>query len=274
MFEFLSPGLFDFLSPGTVPFAEISWGAIGTIGLIYFGSFFVRGAFGFGSGVPAILLASFIIPPHHAVLLLLMSSSVSHSQFIWHGVRYADWGVAKTILIFLIPGVLSGVWVFRELSSAWLTLVLGIIISCIVAISFTDVMNKFAQRVNIRSRWISGALATLAGCIAGSVGAGAMYLMAAYLRQACPTAEKLRATGFTLSTVTIVGRITAAAFAGLISPQLIAETLVLAPIVFTGGWMGAKFFRFLPGEHFDRVFRAFLLTVSIIVVGKGIVQVM
>ena len=80
------------------------------------------------------------------MLLLLTCSSISHAQFIGHGLRYADWGVAKVILIFLIPGVIGGVWVFRELSSAWLTLVLGVVISIIVAISFTDIMNKVSAQ--------------------------------------------------------------------------------------------------------------------------------
>ncbi len=265
--------MFEFLSPGTTPFADISWGAIGIIGLIYFGSFFVRGTFGFGSGVPAILLGSYILEPHHAVLLLLTCSSISHAQFIGHGLRYADWGVAKVILIFLIPGVVGGVWVFRELSSAWLTLVLGVVISIIVAISFTDIMNKVSARADIRSPWISGILATCSGCIAGTVGAGANYLTAAYLRHACPTAHELRATGFTLSTVSIVGRVVVTSFAGLITLQMIAETIVLAPVVIAGGWLGARFFRALPGARFDVVFRVFLLMVSISVVGKGIWQV-
>tara|TARA_Y100001934_G_scaffold77770_1_gene96592 strand:+ start:327 stop:1175 length:849 start_codon:yes stop_codon:yes gene_type:complete len=265
--------VFEILSPGTTPFAQISWGAIGTIALIYFGSFFIRGTFGFGSGVPAILLGSYILEPHHAVLLLLTCSSISHVQFIWHGVRHADWGVAWVILVFLIPGVIGGVWVFRELSAAWLTLVLGVVITAIVAISFTDVMVRLEERVNIRSPWICGTLATLSGWIAGAVGAGANYLTVAYLRHACPTAAKLRATGFTLSTVSIIGRIIVTSIAGLISPQIIAETIVLAPVVITGGWMGARFFRALPGARVDQVFRVFLLLVAISVIGKGIVQV-
>ncbi len=265
--------MLDSLFPGAAPFADISWGAVGAIGLIYFGSFFVRGTFGFGSGVPAILLGSYILEPHHAVLLLLTCSSISHAQFIGHGLRHADWGVAGVILVFLIPGVVGGVWVFRELSSAWLTLVLGIVISIIVAISFTDVMYRVSERADIRSPWIAGTLATCSGWIAGAVGAGANYLTAAYLRHACPTAHKLRATGFTLSTVSIVGRIVVTSFAGLITPRIVAETIVLAPVVIAGGWLGARFFRALPGARFDTVFRVFLLLVSISVVGKGLWQV-
>ena len=247
--------------------------AIGTIALIYFGSFFIRGTFGFGSGVPAILLGSYILEPHHAVLLLLTCSSISHVQFIWHGIRYADWGVAWIILVFLIPGVIGGVWVFRELSAAWLTLVLGAVITTIVAISLTDIMLRLEERMNIRSPWICGILATLSGWIAGAVGAGANYLTVAYLRHACPTAIKLRATGFTLSTVSIIGRIVVTSIAGLISPQIIAETILLAPVVISGGWLGARFFRTLPDHRFDKVFRVFLLLIAISVIVKGIIQV-
>ena len=73
--------------------------------------------------------------------------------------------------------------------------------------------------------------------------------------------------------MSIIGRIIVTSIAGLISPQIIAETIVLAPVVITGGWMGSRFFRALPGARFDQVFRVFLLLVAISVIGKGIVQV-
>lgn len=267
------PAVIEFLPQGFTPFAQISVISAGTIGLIYFLSFLVRGTFGFGSGVPAVLFGSYLLDPHHAVLLLLCCSVVSHAQFIWHGVRFADWGVAKVILVFLIPGAIGGVWVFRELSAAWLTLVLGIVISVIVAISFTDVINRLTTRMDIRSPWIGGILATCSGWIVGCIGVGGNYLMGAYLRHACPTAQKLRATGFTVSTVSLLGRLGIVWVAGLLSPQLFAEMIVLAPVVLLGGWTGARFFRALPGERFDLVFRVFLLLVSISVVAKGIAQV-
>ena len=109
--------------------------------------------------------------------------------------------------------------------------------------------------------------------VAGAVGAGANYLTVAYLRHACPTPAKLRATGFTLSTVSIIGRIIVTSIAGLISLQIIVETILLAPVVISGGWLGARFFRALPGNQFDRVFRVFLLVVAISVIVRGIIQI-
>jgi uncharacterized membrane protein YfcA len=261
----------DWIAPA---FAGVPPTAIAFLVAVYFLSFFVRGAFGFGSGVPAVLFGSLILGPHHAVVLSLCCAAISHAQFIVHGLRYADWGVARFVLLFLVPGVVGGVWVFRELDADWLTLLLGVIITTIVALSFTDVMHRIGKSTDIRAPWIVSALASLSGLIAGTTGAGGMYLLAAYLRHACPTAIKLRATGFTVSTVSIVGRAGVMAVAGLITPATIVETALLSPCVILGGWAGARFFRALPGQRFDQAFRAFLLIVSLIIVAKGISRIL
>lgn len=261
--------LLNFINILPDPFPSISGFATLALLMLYFGSFFIRGALGFGSGVPAVLLGSLILGPHHAVLLLLTSSCVSHAQFISYGLRHAEWNLARPIMVCLIPGVIIGVWVFQELPPAWLNLLLGIVISGIITLSFTNIVAEFSQRAVFRSPWISGSLACLSGWIAGAVGAGGMYVLAAYLRIVCSCAKQLRATGFTLSTVTIFGRLVTASLAGIISPQLFIETIALAPIILIGGWTGAKVSRRLPSARFDLCFRIFLLTISSIVILKG-----
>ena len=102
--------MFDWLITIPVPFESFSLGAIIVVALAHGFGCFVRGAFGFGSNLPIVLVTTFILGPHHAIILSLMTSLVSQAHLLPQGFRNADWQIAKQLFLGLIIGTVFGVW--------------------------------------------------------------------------------------------------------------------------------------------------------------------
>ena len=60
-----------------VPFQSLSLPAIALVHVAYLAGFAIRGSFGFGSNLPAVLVTAWVLGPHHAVLLAALVAMVA-----------------------------------------------------------------------------------------------------------------------------------------------------------------------------------------------------
>jgi uncharacterized membrane protein YfcA len=241
------------------PFAGVSWPVIGGIVVIYFLAFAARGAIGFGAIAPAIVLTSWLIPPHHALLLAMIAATVPQLHLLPEGLRDGDWKVCRPVFLALALSIAAGVWLFAELSSDSLSLALGAIMTMIILLDMGQWLNRFAQKVDLRSYPVAFSLATLIGLITGVAGAGGMMMLSVYLKHACRDHISLRATAILLGTMLTLWRVLATAVIGLIDWQLIVESVLLMPVVYAGIWIGTRWFRGMTPKAFYRVFQFVLL---------------
>ena len=65
---------FGLLPSHIAPFEGVPAWAIACVIASYFFGFFVRGAFGFGSNMPIVLLTTWLLGPHHAILLTAVAA--------------------------------------------------------------------------------------------------------------------------------------------------------------------------------------------------------
>lgn len=249
-----------------VPFAGMpGWTVAALIGAYIF-SFFVRGAAGFGSAMPAVLLTSWLMPAHHAVILALLAGLVSQVQFVGQGVRNADWAVARSVVFALMISITVGVLLFERLDGDWLLLLLGVLCMALVAVGKPPMVEKFIAMWGSRAGIVAGGISGFVGTV---VGAGGMYLLVVYLRHVCAFPAHLRATNIVVSAVFLTWRAFVAALAGLISLQILSEVVVLIPAIVFGGWLGARWFRSLDPARFGQFLQAVLLAASLGLVVKG-----
>ena len=96
-----------------------------------------------------------------------------------------------------------------------------------------------------------------------------MYLLAVYLKLACPTPRKLRAPIILMGLVFMFWRFAVAAFTGLISLSLLVESLLLLPVVYLGVTVGTRFFGALSDARFYRRFQVILLLMAMEGLGGG-----
>lgn len=253
----------------SIPFANLNGFSIAMVFAIYFFAFFIRGILGFGSAMPAILGSAWILPPHDAVLLALLTSVFAQVQLMPQGFRDANWKIAKPILAGMIVSTIIGVWIFVSLSTAWLTIVLGLVLSVAVLADMARFAERMASKLQLDGVVFAFSLATLAGLISGIAGAGSNYFLSFYIRWAAPTPRVFRATNIVISGFMNFWRALVTLVAALITIKLTVEAALLMPAVYAGVWGGRKLTGRLSPERYFGVFRCLLLMAAAALIWKG-----
>lgn len=267
--------MIDVLFPqGIAPFDGLSAAVIAMVVAIYLMAFILRGALGFGSVTPTVLLTSWVLEPHHAVLLALTTTVAAQGQLLPEGFRHGDWQITRPILAAISITIVVGIWAFIRLDANWLTLIIGVMMCWTVFMEYRKLLDRLGEYIDMRAPRNAFALAGISGLIAGTVGAGGMLFLVVYLKLACETAQKLRATALLVGGLFMIWRFLVALGAGLISSNLILETILLLPVIYLGGWIGIKFFQSLTDERFFRLFQVFLMVMAVGLVAKGLIQVL
>lgn len=265
----------DVLFPqGIDPFPGLSGPIIAAVVVIYLMTFILRGAIGFGSVTPTVLLTSWVLEPHHAVLLALTTTVAAQGQLLPEGFRHGDWRITRPIMAAICISIVAGIFVFIRLEAQWLTLIIGVVMCWTVFMEYRKLLDRLGKYIDMRAPRTAFALASISGLIAGAVGAGGMLFLAVYLKHACETAQKLRATALLVSGLYMIWRFIVALAAGLISANLILETVLLLPVTYLGGWIGIRYFRSLTDERFFRLFQVLLMVLAVGLVAKGLTQIL
>ena len=255
---------------GVAPFADIAWWAIAIVFAAHaFGSF-IRGAFGFGSNLPVVLITTFVLGPHHAILLALLTTIVAQAALLPSALADADWPVARPLMAGLTAGTVLGTWLFTILSAEWLVLVLGILLSSIVLMDWLNVVQRLTARVELRTARLASGFAFVGGTMGGISGGGAFYFLVVYLKHACSTAAALRATNVVLSVLVMCMRVIVVVLAGRMTLSLLAEALLLIPLVLAATWYGTHMFRTSPPARFYAALQFLLLAGAFSLIVKGI----
>lgn len=250
-------------------FRELSTWAIAWVGVSYFLGFFIRGAFGFGSNIPIVLLTTPILGPHHVIVLVTVASFIAQIDLLPQGLRTADWKVAKPLIIGMLIGSAVGTWVLAIWKAEWLEISMGLVIIAIIAMERIQVMERLSDRFDLRARGITSTIAITAGTAGTVSGGGGIYLLVPYLKLACRTPAAFRSTNLVLSGFFISGRLLLFVIAGLVSLKIATEALLLMPVIFLGTWVGTWFFRGASPQRFWAALQALLICGALVLVGKG-----
>ena len=261
--------MLDSLPESALPFAGLSWPALALVGAAFFLGFFVRGAFGFGSNLPIVVLTTWVLGPHHAIVLTVLTALAAQVHLFPQGLKTADWGVARPLVAGLVAGTAAGTWLFAVLPPDWLTLIMGVLIVVIVSTDRLGLLQRLVTRVDLRSPTLSAGLATVSGAAGTVSGGGGMYFLVVYLKLACATPLSLRGTSLFLSGIFQGGRAAFVAIAGFVSLQLLLETLALMPVVLLGTWTGTRFFQRATASRFYAGLQLVLLAAAAALIVRG-----
>lgn len=254
-------------------FAGVPGWAIACVAVAHFIGFAIRGAFGFGSNMPIVLLTTWLLGPHHAILLVVLTASFAQLHLLPQGLKTADWRVARSLLAGLLAGTAAGVWLFTRLPADWLTLILGLLISAVVLMDRFRALDWLSASVDLRAPPVTVSLSVTSGLVGTVSGGGGIYFLAAYLKRICPTPDLLRGTNLVLSGLFMLGRLVFVAAAGLLSRDLLAEAVLILPAVFLGTWTGTRFFRAATPRRFYAALQLLLLAAAVALVGRGLYRI-
>ncbi len=262
----------EWLSAGIDPFAGLAWWAIAAVAMTHAFGCFIRGAFGFGSNMPIVLITTFILGPHHAILLSLMTTMVALVNLVPQGLRTMDWSIARPLMAGMVTGTLAGTLLFTVLSPDRLVLVLGVLICTIVLMDTFHVIERLGRHIDLRSPRLGGMLSLTGGFAGGLSGAGMFYFLVVYMKHTCPDRVTLRGTTAIMSAVTMVLRLGALILAARVTPTIVTEGLMLAPIAFAATWFGSHVFRVSSAGRFYGALQTLLLAGAAALLVKGVMQ--
>lgn len=251
------------------PFHGIAPWLVALIALIYALAYFIRAVLGFGAIAPIVIITSLLIDPHHAVLLALVAGGVPQLLMLPQGIRDGDWSIGGPVLAFMMLGIIPGVWAFANMGTDWFTLVLGCVIFLIILADMARILERAFRNVDLRALPTSAGLSFAAGFVNGLAGAGGVVSISVYLRHACESHVSLRGTLILVGTLLVCWRLVVTGAAGLYSVQLVAESLILLPIVYLGVWLGTHAFRAVSAERFYRLMQVLILVSALGLIVKG-----
>lgn len=252
-----------------MPFSGIPLWAVFCVFAAHFVGFFIRGAFGFGSNMPIILMTTWLLGPHHAVVLVVVTASASQIHLLPQGVKTADWDVTRPLLAGMVVGVTVGTWVFTKLEADWLMLLMGGLITGIVIMDRVRLLERLTHVMDLRDRFVSMTLAIVSGLIGTISGGGGLYFLIVYLKLVCRTAAGLRGTNLILSGLFILVRVVLLIWAGFVSWSVAVEALLLLPAVLLGTWSGTRSFHAIDSKKFYDALQVVLLTMAVALAVKG-----
>ena len=263
---------FSLLGFDITPFQGVAPWGIGFVVFAYFLGFFIRGAFGFGSNLPIVLLTTWVLEPHHAILLVTLTAIVSQVALMPQGIRTADWQVARPLIVGIMFGIVIGTAVFVALDASRLALVMGLLVLFIIVADRFNLLEKLSGILDMRGRAINFVLAVISATIGSISGGGTIYFLVVYLRKVCATPTALRGTNIAVAGIFIIGRLIAVTVAGLIGLELLFDTVLLLPAVFLGIWCGTKAFRAASPQGFYNALQLLLISVAIALVVRAAVD--
>ena len=86
----------------------------------------------------------------------------------------------------------------------------------------------------------------------------------------CATPQILRSTNVFLAGTFLLFRLILLTFAGMFTPDLLVEALIVAPAVFLGSWAGTRFFQASSPERFYNILQLILLAAAVVLFVKGV----
>lgn len=256
---------------GVSIFANLSSLQIAGLAGVYFIAFLLKGVFGYGAVSMMVVGAALIIPPHHAVVLAAVANFYTQIQLIPRSLRDGDRKVAGKLIVWTLPSVVLGVWLFASLEARWLSLAIGLFILFLVISEAFGLMGRIAPLVQRRTA-VAGPIASVtAGLIAGFLGAGAMVFISIYVRMLC--AEKLlfRGTMIMVGTIFIIWRFIVLTVGGLVGIPVLVEAAILAPIGFAAAHLGSMLVNILPNALFFRLYQAILILAALMLVRQSLI---
>jgi len=257
------------LIPDLAPYAGVPAWAVLCVFAAHFLGFYIRGAFGFGSNMPIILLTTWLIGPHHAVVLVVITASAAQVHLLPQGFKTSDWPVTRPLMAGMLIGITVGSWIFTILAADWLILLMGGLITGIVLMDRLRLLERLRAVIDLRARPVSLLLSLVSGLVGAISGGGGLYFLVVYLKLACRTAAGLRSTSIILSGVFILLRLALLVVTGFVSWSVVAEAALLMPGVLLGTWAGTRTFHAIDSPRFYGALQFVLLAAAIALLAKG-----
>jgi len=220
-----------------------------------------KSGFGDGLGILGVPLMSLVIPVPQAAAILLPLLIIMDWLTVWHYYRRKSWD--KRNLLILLPasifGIIVGSLFFRYLSENNIKILTGLIAVLFVAHGFLKQRTVKPHQANIASGVFWG---SVAGFTSFGVHAGGPPLSIYLLPQQLPKSVFVGTTVLFFTTVNLI-KVLPYTLLGQFNSENLLTSLLLAPIVPLGVWLGLKLHHRVNEKLFYNLSYVFLLAAGV-----------
>jgi uncharacterized protein len=235
----------------------LSWLQIAGTAIVVFGAFVVRGTSGFGAGLVAIPLLVFVIPIRTAVPMMSLLVFVLFLILFIRDRRDVIWEELKRLIPATLAGVAAGMLLFKNLESAVLVKLLGIVIvSYALYVLAVHYFGIPALRCSSRWAYPGGFVSAVVDTMFGG-GGGTLVVVYMHLRGIGKA--QFRATVAVLWFFEMIARIGGYAVSGYYSLQTLMLVVVMLPLMWAGTRLGEGISNRISQETFSKVLAVMLL---------------
>lgn len=225
--------------------------------LIMLVAYAFRGVTGFGSGLIAIPLLALIYPLHFVVPFITILDWLAS---VLHGVRHRreiQWSLILPALPFTLIGIVTAIYVFKNVDASLLIKALGIFLLCFAVYSL--VSPTFKQHT---SRLWAAPAGLLGGIVSTLFGTGGPFYVIYLQFQGLPKGL-FRASVATIFAIEGLLRITGYSFAGFYNRDILVSALTGLPVMVIAMYIGGHIHTSISQLNFQRA-------VGVLLIGSGV----
>jgi hypothetical protein len=224
---------------------------------VIFAAFIVRGMSGFGAGLVATPLLSFVIPVHVAVP---MTGLLVFFLFVFLFIRdwrEVVWRELKLLALPTVLGVAAGLLLFKSLDNRWLLTLLGTFL--LIYATYMLLVHAFGMPgFRCSERW-AFPLGLGGSFIDTLFGGGGGTLVVIYMHARGFSGMPFRATIAVLWFIEMVARISGYTWAGYYTMSTLILAGLMLPMMAAGTWVGERLGNRISQTSFSRVLAVLLL---------------
>lgn len=238
--------------------------------LAYLLAFVIKGMFSYGAVPPMILMGALVMPPHQAVIVAGLVNFSSQWLLLPEGLKNAHRPIAWRMIIFIIPALAVGVFVFRELPSGPLQFTVGLLLLLMLLAEFSSLRDKIEPIAHRNVAIFSAVSSMIAGVLAGIVGAGAMIFLSVLLRSLLPEKATFRGTVILIMTFMLVFRTFLLAVTGMIAWADVIIAAMLLPVAGVGLPIGRALSQSMSNDTYFTSYRWLMIFAALLLMARAL----
>lgn len=204
--------------------------------LVVLFAFFVKGITGFGNTLVMAPLFSFVVSNRFTTPVDLLLSIPTNAYLVWRNRKSIDIKTVIPLALMLLGGVVPGIMLLKVGNDLLLKSILGVVIVILgIEMLFRKQEQQTAKKGNKVLLVIIG---LISGILAGMYGISAFLV--AYISRTSDGRSQFRANLCSLFLVDNIFRLVWYSATGIMTGEVISSTLMIAPAVVVGMYIGTK----------------------------------
>ncbi len=203
---------------------------------VVFLAFFVKGITGFGNTLVMAPLFSFVVSNRFTTPVDLLISIPTNAYLVWKNRKSINFKTVAPLSLMLLAGVIPGIMLLKTGNDLLLKSILGIVI---VALGVEMLYRKPEQQgTGKENKVLLVIVGLISGVLAGMYGISAFLV--AYISRTSADRSQFRANLCSLFLVDNIFRLFWYGAAGIMTLEIMKFTLLIAPAVALGMYIGTK----------------------------------